>query len=108
MMNPKHRAAPAWPSARRKAHTLGATLSVLGLTLACLAPGSALAKGKLADDLQAVVDAGGKGTAVSWVSTGTGTATPLIKAVVVSNSSDPDMTDLRAAVLANGGSVYAR
>ncbi len=31
-----------------------------------------------------------------------------VKALVVSNSTDPDLVALRAAVLANGGSVYMR
>ena len=48
----------------------------------------------------------GTTTGRTWINTVGGVT--YVKAVIVSNSTDPEMTDLRAAVLANGGSVFMR
>ena len=83
------------------------SLVALVFVLAAFAPAAATAKNdKLAQDLDDVVVAGGSATNSVWVNTASGTT--LIKAVVVSNTTDPEMTALRAAILASGGSVFAR
>ena len=106
LMNLNHWISNPAAKALRRTRAGAAALLTLSLALACLAPGTVLANGKVADDLQAVVDAGTDAPAISWLNLTSGV--PLIKAVVVSNSADPDMDKLRAAVLANGGSVFAR
>ena len=105
-MNLNHWISNPAAKALRPTRASAAALLTLSLALACLAPGTVLAKGKVADDLQAVVDAGANAPAISWLNLTSGV--PLVKAVVVSNADDADMADLRGAVLKNGGAVYAR
>ena len=94
-------------AARPAARRLSAAAAI-GVVLSALWSGAAMAgwRDKVAADLASAVTASSVPVGSVWGSMGTGT--PLVKAVVVSNSTDPEMTELRAAVLALGGSVYAR
>ncbi|MBL0147951.1 MAG: hypothetical protein IPP87_04155 [Ideonella sp.] len=68
---------------------------------------AAAKKPKVAKDLQAVVNTGTPPAAdQSWFNSSSGVT--YVRAVVVSNGTDPEMTSLRAAVVASGGSVFMR
>ncbi|MGE5338955.1 MAG: hypothetical protein ACM3PU_14080, partial [Gemmatimonadota bacterium] len=60
---------------------------------------------KIAPDLQQVISAPTT-PSLSWVKDVNGVR--MVKALVVSSSTDPDLADLRSAVLSAGGSVYYR
>ena len=83
--------------------------AAVSLAAAALWPGAAAAGGyrKLSGDLEAVVNTGQYPTGTSWLGFSS-SGVPLVKVLVVSNSSDPEMTELRAAILAKGGSVFMR
>mgnify|MGYP000016360361 CR=1 FL=1 len=61
---------------------------------------------KLPSDLTQAIDSGTTPSGSNWSSTVNGV--PMVQVLIVGNGSDPDMVSLRAAVVANGGSVFAR
>ena len=83
-------------------------LSSLALAAAALFPLKAVASAgsKIATDLQAVIDAPTT-PVLNWTKDVVG-GVRMVKVLVISNSSDPDLAALRADVIARGGSVYFR
>ncbi len=80
-------------------------LFVAGIVVALAAPAHAKDP-KLSDDLANVTSGSGKSVKNTWLnSVG---ATTYAKVVIVAGGSDPELTDLRRAVVAKGGSVYYR
>ena len=61
---------------------------------------------KLPSDLTQAIDSGTTPSGSNWSSTVNGV--PMVQVLIVGNGSDPDMVSLRAAVVANGGSVFMR
>src|SRR5437867_2340200 len=80
-------------------------LGVVDSPAQAAAPAQANAQSKVARDLQAGI-ALGHTPAVNWARDINGAR--YVQVIVVSNSVDPEMTDLRAFVLRTGGSVLAR
>ena len=83
---------------------LGTLLLVAALAWTHTAHGETLPN-KISADLQAAMRLTGA-PKVTWAKDFNGTR--YFKVVLVSNSIDPDLTALRSAVLASGGSVYMR
>ena len=87
---------------------LAALLTAVLLGLLC-GPRDARAQhsapGKIAADLKRVIDTR-TATQAPWARDAAGTR--YVKALIVSSSADPELADLRAHVLAAGGSVYHR
>jgi serine protease AprX len=79
--------------------------SPLGVLQVHAASTVAAAPSKIAVDLQQVLGSSGKLNA-SWVKDIKGVR--YVKALVLSNSTDPDLVQLRADIIARGGSVYMR
>jgi serine protease AprX len=92
---------------RALAQRLLAALLVAAMALAVLlgfGPAQAqTARSKIASDLRAVI-AAPTTPDLKWVKDVNGTR--YVKVLVISNSTDPDLPDLRAAVMNAGGSVY--
>src|SRR6185295_17130348 len=85
-----------------------ASMLLLAAALCLPLPGfsqTSAPSGKVASDLREALS-GGPVRGKSWVREIGGTR--YVKALIVSNSSDPELTDLRAQVMASGGSVYYR
>src|SRR5207247_9376251 len=83
-------------------------ISLLGVVVSpvqAAAPVNANAQSKVARDLQVGI-ALGTTPAVNWARDIHGAR--YVQVIVVSNSADPEMTDLRAFVVRSGGSVLAR
>ena len=94
------------PSSRPLRKRLSAALASIAFVLGSLFTAPAWAKASVSEDLKEVSRSGSTSSNSSWVNVSGGVT--YVKAVVVSNSADTEMTDLRAAVLANGGSVFMR
>ncbi len=90
---------------RRLAAALLRTLMLLTALLGVVPAQAQTAQGKVALDLRNVI-AASTTPKLSWVKDISGRR--YVKALIVANSADADMVDLRLAVLANGGSVYMR
>ena len=94
---------------RRLLKTLAGLLAAASLLAASLGWQGAHAQtapsGKIAADLSRVIHAATTPT-VSFAKDVSGVR--MVKVLIVSNSSDPDLASLRSNVLANGGSVYLR
>ena len=80
-------------------------LLVAGVVMAMAAPAHAKDP-KLSDDLANITAASAGSVKNTWLNTAG--AITYAKVVIVASSSDPDLTDLRRAVVAAGGSVYYR
>ena len=84
---------------RTPARRTAATALTAAALLACVWPAaSQAASNKISLDLGEVVDAGQSTAGNVWVNSASGST--LVKAVVVSNADDPEMTALRSAILA--------
>ncbi|MBL8303247.1 MAG: S8 family serine peptidase, partial [Ideonella sp.] len=91
----------------RRARPVLALGLMLGLALMAVerAHAQTLPSSKVAADLRRVID-GGPTPALNWTRTIGGVR--YVKVLIVSSSPDPELADLRAKVLASGGSVYYR
>ena len=90
---------------RRFAVALAGGLLIAALSWARPAGADTLAQDKVAADLKGVI-AARTTPVVSWAKDVAGVR--LVKVLVISNSPDPDLTDLRARIIDAGGSVYMR
>ena len=95
----------ATPAGQRWLKAAAALLLAASLLLVAPALRAQTAGSKVAADLQQVIAASST-PKISWAKDVK--AVRYVKALVISNSTDPDLTDLRAAVVAAGGSVYMR
>ena len=85
--------------------------SAVGLALVALWSGTAAAAGahddNVSGDLKTVINTGTYATGTGWATQSSNGSTR-IKVLISNGGGDPEMTDLRAAILANGGSVFLR
>ena len=90
---------------KRAVAFLVSTVMVIAPLFNTVAHAQMAASGKIAKDLQTVI-AAPTTPSLNWAKDVNGVR--LVKVLIVSNSTDPDLTALRSDVLARGGAVYLR
>ena len=81
-------------------------LLVVGSLLAVRPAFGQIAQSKIAPDLQSVISVSQTPSDLNWAKDVNGVR--YVKALVISNGTDPDMVALRSAIVSAGGSVYFR